>query len=61
MEVHSQMKCDNTENRKNICAGCGIKAMFGKNKTLNSNEITEKILELFRKYLNKNFDINNLI
>ena len=44
MEVHSQMKCDNTENRKNICAGCGIKAMFGKNKTLNSNEITEKIL-----------------
>lgn len=51
-------KCSHYENRKKICAPCGEKIVFGKNKP-EKYLITDKIENLINKYVSKKCKITN--
>lgn len=51
-------KCIHEENRFKLCAPCGQKIVFGSKKP-NTFFISNKVEGLVKRFINKNFDINN--
>ena len=49
--------CDHERNRQKVCAPCGKKIIFGKKKS--ENRINEKSESLIKKFLNKDFSVQN--
>lgn len=50
--------CSHDENRRKVCGPCGTKISFGKKKP-NKFLINEKYETLIKKFINKDYDLNN--